>query len=375
MSSFYPSSACSNGAFTSGNPMPIGNGQWCGVGQPARNDGGLPPSRILREFANNFDYFRDPGSPFVTRESLEFAANRPMTGNHYHDRMTMLSREVIRNPEMASVLDGITNGGQQDGLISPEDVRQTIGRYDAQSMRSYNPGFMQGGQFGMPGNMRQHQMNQQNFAPQPSYMTGNSYGGHAPKSESRPYANDTKEEFANKVLARFGALEDPSTPGLITDKSLSSIAGGCHLDGRPASQDEMEIAQEVLSRGDQFKELDQGRSGKLDGAFSRDDLGDSSNKYKKSSDHELIQVIKDNFRSYTAGASDSYVNVNELKEAAGLIPSDRTFSPQAREAAMELLQRPGLLRDLDIGTGFFGRGLEDGRFDIENLNYELKKTK
>ncbi|KAE9653892.1 hypothetical protein EJD88_13970 [Pseudomonas sp. PB105] len=88
-----------------------------------------------------------------------------------------------------------------------------------------------------------------------------------------------------------------------------------------------------------------------------------------------MQVIKDNFRSYTAGASDSYVNVNELKEAAGLIPSDRTFSSQAREAAMELLQRPGLLRDLDIGTGFFGRGLEDGRFDIENLNYELKKTK
>lgn len=374
MSSFYPSSACSNGAFTSGNPMPIGNGQWCGVGQPARNDGGLPPSRILREFANNFDYFRDPGSPFVTRESLEFAANRPMTGNHYHDRMTMLGREVIRNPEMASVLDGITNGGEQDGLISPEDVHQTIGFYDAQSMPN-NQGFMQGGPRGMPGNMRQQQMNQQNFAPQPSYMTATSYSGHAPRSESRPYANDTKEEFANKVLARFGALEDPSTPGLITDKSLSSIAGGCHLDGRPASQDEMEIAQEVLSRGDQFKELDQGRSGKLDGAFSRDDLGDSSNKYKKSSDHELIQVIKDNFRSYTAGASDSHVNVNELKEAAGLIPSDRTFSPQAREAAMELLQRPGLLRDLDIGTGFFGRGLEDGRFDIENLNYELKKTK
>ncbi|MCP1462678.1 hypothetical protein [Pseudomonas sp. S3E17] len=355
------------------SPMPVSNGQWRGAGQPAHSGAGLPPARILGEFANNFDYFRTPGSPFVSRDSLEHAGNRPMSGDTYHDRMTMLAREITRNPEMANVLDGITNGGEQDGLISPGDVQETMALYAAQNVFSNSRG-MQTGLGSMFGGMRQLRMNQDYFAPQPSY-TGGAYGGQAPRSEFRPYANDSKEDFSNKVLARFGSLEDPNKPGFITDKSLSSVAGGYHLDGRPATQDEMEIAQEMLSRGDQFKQLDQGRSGKLDGAFSRDDLGDASNKFRAVSDHDLVQVIKDNFRQYTAGANDGYVNVNELKEAAGVIPSDRTFNPDAREAAAEMLLRPGLLRELDIGISDSGRGVEDGRFDIHNLDYMLRNTK
>lgn len=356
------------------SPMPVSNGQWRGVGQPAHSGAGLPPARILGEFANNFDYFRTPGSRFVSRDSLEHAGNRPMTGDTYHDRMTMLAREITRNPEMANVLDGITNGGEQDGLISPDDVQETMALYAAQNVFSNNSRGPQAGLGGMFGGMRQRRMNQEYFAPQPSY-TGGAYGGQAPRSEFRPYANDSKEDFSNKILARFGALEDPNKPGFITDKSLSSVAGGYHLDGRPATQDEMEIAQEMLSRGDHFKQLDQGRSGKLDGAFSRDDLGDASNKFRAVSDHDLVQVIKDNFRQYTAGANDGYVNVNELKEAAGVIPSDRTFNPDAREAAAEMLRRPGLLRELDIGISDSGRGVEDGRFDIHNLDYMLRNTK
>ena len=71
-------------------------------------------------------------------------------------------------------------------------------------------------------------------------------------SAPRPYANDSNEDFANKVLARFGALEDPNTPGFITDKSLRSIASGYHLDGRRATQDEMDLVREMQSRGGLF---------------------------------------------------------------------------------------------------------------------------
>ena len=55
--------------------------------------------------------------------------------------------------------------------------------------------------------------------------------------------------------------------------------------------------------------------------------------YASVSDRQLIGLIRDHFREFAAGATDSYVNFNELKEAAGLIATDRTFSPEAHHAA------------------------------------------
>ncbi|MBV4455945.1 MULTISPECIES: hypothetical protein [Pseudomonas] len=87
----------------------------------------------------------------------------------------------------------------------------------------------------------------------------------------------------------------------------------------------------------------------------------------------LLSMIKEHFREYAAGADDQYVNFNELKEAAGLRPTTRTFSAEATAAAKELLERPNLLRELDIGIGFLGfPGNEDQRFDIENLDYLIR---
>ncbi|ONH53346.1 hypothetical protein BLL36_16100 [Pseudomonas cedrina subsp. cedrina] len=87
-------------------------------------------------------------------------------------------------------------------------------------------------------------------------------------------------------------------------------------------------------------------------------------------------MIKEHFREYAAGADDQYVNFNELKEAAGLRPTTRTFSAEATAAAKELLERPKLLRDLDIGIGFLGfPGNEDQRFDIENLDYLIRANR
>ena len=96
--------------------------------------------------------------------------------------------------------------------------------------------------------------------------------------------------------------------------------------------------------------------------------------YAGVSDRQLIGLIRDHFREYAAGATDSYVNFNELKEAAGLIETERTFSPEAHHAARELLLwRPVLLRKLDIGISFFGGpGKEDKRFDMDNLDYLYK---
>lgn len=48
------------------------------------------------------------------------------------------------------------------------------------------------------------------------------------------------------------------------------------------------------------------------------------------------------------------------------------FSPEAQQLAAELLKRPGLLRELDIGTNSQGGvGYEDNRFDMANIDYIL----
>ncbi|WP_438870291.1 hypothetical protein [Pseudomonas sp. L1(2025)] len=87
------------------------------------------------------------------------------------------------------------------------------------------------------------------------------------------------------------------------------------------------------------------------------------------SERHLLGLIADHFHEFAAGADDRFVNINELKEAAGLVPSNRTFSARAQESALELLSRPELLLALDIGIGDDGPGAQDGRFDRINLHY------
>ncbi|HCT07882.1 MAG TPA: hypothetical protein DIW86_21195 [Pseudomonas sp.] len=81
--------------------------------------------------------------------------------------------------------------------------------------------------------------------------------------------------------------------------------------------------------------------------------------------------MKKYFDEYAAGRGDEYVNFKELKEAAGQVPTTRTFSPKASAVAEEILKRTRLLNQLDIGMGWThsGRGLQDERFDHDNLDY------
>lgn len=88
----------------------------------------------------------------------------------------------------------------------------------------------------------------------------------------------------------------------------------------------------------------------------------------------VMNKIKQHFHEYATGENDRFVNVNELKEAAGQVPTTRTFSAEATLYAKILLQNPRALRELDIGIGDNGRpGAEDGRFDIENIEHMLTK--
>ncbi|AZF26531.1 hypothetical protein [Pseudomonas sp. R2-60-08W] len=367
-------------------------------------------SAVAESLLRNFEYFSS-GAAFVTRDSLIDFANRPLVDGGYHDQMTLLARDILGRDDLPRLFDGVQNGGQEDGLINQEDVELAINQLAQQGARGYRSAGYNGamqqptGEFGAryTSAMQQQRVNQQ-FAPAfcerpfsngPRGMEGwdasppapRAFGAQQPfyagmpvsqqwnptTTGQRPYANDSNEALSAKVLSHFSNLQDPST-GTITDASLSAAASGYALDGRPISAADAAIAQELLERGQLFKTLDQGRSGTLDGSIARQDLGDAASEYRTNSNAELLQAVKDNFRQFTAGGTDDYVNVNELKEAAGLIPSDRTFSPQAREVALELLNRPGLLRELDIGVREDGTpGAEDKRFDMVNIDHMIKK--
>ncbi|WP_300628052.1 hypothetical protein [Pseudomonas sp.] len=361
-------------------------------------------SDVAKLLLRDFEYFRSPDNSFVSRDSLVDVANRPLGNGGYDDQMTLLARDILGRPGVASLLDGVQNGGREDGLINREDVQLAISQLDQQDACAYQP--RAGMQFagGYNGAMQQQRINQQcspqfDAPPSPGGPRGME-GWEALPPESRmdapqqppyagmrndpqwspvmaagrSYANDSDESLSAKVLSHFSNLQDASL-GKITDASLSAAASGYSLDGRPVSAADASVAQELMERGELFKTLDQGRSGALDGNFSRQDLADVSNAFRKSSDGALLQAVKDNFRQFTAGADDHYVNVSELKEAAGVIPSTRAFNPQAREVASELLNRPGLLRELDIGIREEGKpGAEDQRFDMVNIDHMIKKA-
>lgn len=320
-------------------------------------------SSVAHEFADNFNHFRRFGRDFVSRQDLELAANRPLTGEDYTDRMTLLAREILSRPEMSYLLDAGSHDGMKDGLISRDHVDATIKHFDAQEtlpLREVAKHYYGG-------------LQRQRFDGQYANESQAKYP--AQTSGQRPYANDSKEELCNKILVRFSCFEDPNAPGLITDKSLNAIASGYRLDGQPATQVERDLANEVLERGGLFKRLDQGRSGELNGAFSRQDLADATDENQPMSDKELITRLQASFRQYTKTQSSDLVSFDDLEEAAGLKPSNRHFSEDARVLAREILNRPELLQRLDVAgdrhknpDGKFGLG------DLTNLAADLSSA-
>lgn len=343
-----------------------------------------PWSGIAQKFSDNFNYFTAGRSGFVTIDSLSEKANRAPMRNPWDNDMTQLAKVILGIPEIATLFDSVNHGGQEDGYISQGDVSVAIDVLEAQEALSMPP--VRGGQYN--GAMQQHRVNQQ-FPPQysgpapryedpgfssqrPSYQRAPGYG--MPDDKSNSYSDLNKEDFSNRVLTRFSSLEDPGKPGYITDRSLNAVAAGHRLDGTPATEDEMNIAKALLDNGSWFREYDEGKTGELDGSFTRQDLANASNRFENMSNSELLETIKKHFVEY--GDGDNYVNFKELKQAAGLVPSNKTYTPAARQAATEFLQRKELLEDTDIGVDDKGNpGYKDQRFDLDNLKYMIKKER
>ncbi len=350
------------------------------------NPGLMKPSdlAVSEELYNHFKDIQDRCGGAVTPYGLQQMAEGPAYDAFDH-HMKELAHRLLQRPELLKSMDGAQHGGRTDGFISRDDVGLTIDRLrDQESQRmSRFPGQQNGymSQMRLDSNYapsvdwRQPAYGANTPAPAPRFAGVGQFNGPMNGSGERPYSNHTDQSLVDKLHAQFSTFEDPANPGNITDRSLAMVAGGVRPDGSAALPEEVALAMELRERGGLFKVMDKDATGKYDGAVSRDDLETAS--YRLMNDHELTQVINNNFRKFTEGANDKYVSEDELKAAANSAPSDTKYTSEAREAAKELLNRPGLLRAIDIGIKKeSGKpGAEDRRFDQDNLNHVLEKTR
>ncbi len=251
------------------NPMPVSNGQLLGAGQSAYNNGGMTPSRILGEFANNFDYFAGPASRFVSRDALAHTGERPMSGDFFHDRMTMLAREITRNPGMASMLDGANNRGQQDGLISPEDVLEAMTQYDAEAALSSLRGMPS--ELGMYNGGMQRQRIESGYGDSWARNYSPMVDGMSPQNAevASNFKNAKDSDLALELGNNFDYFK-PNENNKITQKSLRTVAAK-PLTGDPVSDRLTLLALEIISRPSFNRKMDSmDESDKPDTIIGRD---------------------------------------------------------------------------------------------------------
>ncbi|AQT93859.1 hypothetical protein [Pseudomonas azotoformans] len=359
---------------------------------------GAPHSVVAREFAGAYPYFQGE-SGFVTRDVLQHAANRPLTGNPVDDPMTRLAREILSRPGMSSLLDGVNHGGHQDGLISLGDAHAAVDMYEAdESSRlrnepmAYNAG-ARGGYERYSGGMQRYRV-ENGYGESGAYTRHPvfdnraigqpfSRGAYEPSYDGRmspqnnALANDFKCAKYSDLATELGNNFDyfkPNEHSKITQNSLREVAGR-PLTGNPVDDRMTLLGREILSRPDLNRKLDSDHDvDKSDGLIGRDTIERLSSRkaepnYEQMNDVELLEAVKGKFKQYWG--RDDYISFDSLEKAAAESPpTDRT------RLAAALLHRPGLMKELDIGTKGNGRrGDEDQRFDRVNVDYVIAEKK
>lgn len=183
--------------------------------------------------------------------------------------------------------------------------------------------------------------------------------------------------LAKELLDHFRDLEGPDGKARnsfhLTD--LKKMAAGKLHDGRDAKQEQIELAKEVISRPDLMTSLFTHIRVKPYIEATWNNVAIIAGDFKSLSDGSLLGQVRVYFREFAEGANDEYVNFNELREAAREIRSTRDFSYNATAVAKELLNRPYLLRHLDITPGAFLHTTKpDDRFNLSDITYARMAT-
>lgn len=224
------------------------------IGPFMPSEGRAPNSVIAQDFADNFSYFQDPRTGFVSQASIIDAANRPLTGDPFQDKMIFLAREILSRPEMNHLLDAINNNGLEDGYISQGDANRVVDHYERGegTFNGFSPrqGYQQQPSYGVP-----------NYQQQPSYGEVGGYGpsqagGMSPQDAQ--LANDFGSASDSDLALELGNNFDyfnPNANDKITQASLREVAGR-PLTGNPVDDRMTLLAREIISRPAFNRKLD-----------------------------------------------------------------------------------------------------------------------
>ncbi|MGY2273645.1 MULTISPECIES: hypothetical protein [Pseudomonas] len=88
--------------------------------------------QLAQGLLNNYDAFKGRWpSRYVTQQSLQQTANKPLTGNPYKDPNIRLANEVLKRPGLLQSLDRNGSTGAVDGRLTKGDITSFV--------RSNNP--------------------------------------------------------------------------------------------------------------------------------------------------------------------------------------------------------------------------------------------
>lgn len=198
---------------------------------------------------------------------------------------------------------------------------------------------------------------------------------HLSAAPPRPYESLTDQMLMKALLPHAKAL-DPYNNSAVTYHDLKRLSEeGIQPNGQRATSDLIALVHELLQRNELISDLDiASGAGYQNGTIKLDSIAKTAGDFSNASDHQLLLAAEKYHKEFDS-TGNGYVNFNELKQAAGLVHSDRHFSDEAKSVASTLLNRPELLKKLDIGVGFLGfAGKEDQRYDLDNLKYLIRNA-
>ncbi|SUD31669.1 type III secretion effector protein [Pseudomonas fluorescens] len=187
-----------------------------------------------------------------------------------------------------------------------------------------------------------------------------------PQQPDPHYSKRSHEQLAQQLLDKFNVFMDPKNPGYVTRQSLSNMAAR-PLTGNPTMDQNIRLAREIEKRPELMTALDRdGRTGVLDGRFSRQNINDvvrSSNPLKFQDDKQLASAMLENFNTLKGGFWSQTIKIADLRALAQRPLTGNVQQDQLSLLAKEVVSRSSLLQQMDNSSGY----PYDGRITRQTL--------
>lgn len=171
-----------------------------------------------------------------------------------------------------------------------------------------------------------------------------------PNRPGSPYAKQSNEQLAQRLLDNFDAFKDPKSPDYITTQALEAMASRA-LTGNPSVDQNIRLARELLKRPELVQALDRNSgTGATDGLISRETLTrtlKSQSPFKYQDDKQLAGEMLKHFDELKGGFWSRTINIDDLKDLASRKLTGDPAKDHLIWLAREITQRSDALMKMD----------------------------